>query len=72
MNKDELIDLQQRLKSGEYDGADIMSAWIAIDELMVTRMAVTALAAAYSDWPMMVNDSDEDLINMVIGIIESK
>lgn len=30
----ELKGLRARLKTGEYDGVDIMKAWIAIEELM--------------------------------------
>ncbi len=31
---EDLLELKTRLKSGEYDGVDIMHAWIAIDELI--------------------------------------
>lgn len=31
---DDLEFLRNKLKSGEYDGADIMQAWIAIEELI--------------------------------------
>jgi len=34
MDKKELKALRVRLKTGEYDGADIMQAWIAIDDLI--------------------------------------
>ena len=34
MDIEELRALRTRLKAGEYDGADIMSAWLAIDELI--------------------------------------
>lgn len=34
----DLIFLRQRLKSGEYDGVDIMLAWMAIDELIELRV----------------------------------
>jgi hypothetical protein len=33
-NKEDLKLLRAKLKSGEYDGSDIMQAWIAVDELM--------------------------------------
>ena len=33
MNNSDLKFLRAKLKAGEYDGADIMRAWIAIDEL---------------------------------------
>lgn len=37
MENNELALLRSKLKSGEYDGADIMAAWIAIDELLTHR-----------------------------------
>lgn len=37
MDTDELKNLMVRLKQGEYDGMDIMHAWIAIDELVELR-----------------------------------
>lgn len=33
MSDEELLFLREKLKSGEYDGADIMQAWAAIDKL---------------------------------------
>lgn len=33
----ELQFLRTKLKTGEYDGVDIMQAWLAIDELMALR-----------------------------------
>ena len=33
----ELAFLRTKLKNGEYDGADIMHAWLAIDELRQLR-----------------------------------
>ena len=37
MRTEELKVLRMRLKSGEYDGAHIMQAWVAIDELIELR-----------------------------------
>lgn len=37
MTNDELMHLRRRLKSGEYDGVDIMSVWLALDELVEVR-----------------------------------
>jgi hypothetical protein len=34
---DELKYLKMQLKQGEYDGLDIMQAWLAIDELLELR-----------------------------------
>ena len=34
MSIDELKLLKYTLKSGEYDGVDLMKAWVAIDELI--------------------------------------
>lgn len=50
-----LRDLRVRLKSGEYDGADIMAAWIACDDLadMLDRAAhepEDAHAANFTEW----------------------
>ena len=35
--KEDLSVLRSNLKSGEYDGVDIMKAWLAIDELIELR-----------------------------------
>lgn len=37
MNNEELELLYLKLKSGDYDGVDIMKAWIAIEELIKLR-----------------------------------
>ena len=37
LDNDELKHLRRMLKSGEYDGADLMRAWLAIDELIELR-----------------------------------
>ena len=34
----DLAFLRTKLKNGEYDGADIMHAWLAIDELRELRL----------------------------------
>ena len=35
--KADLLTVRIRLKIGEYDGTDIMQAWLAIDELLELR-----------------------------------
>lgn len=42
LDDNELQSLRVRLKSGEYNGVDIMHAWLAIDELLDIRMLKTA------------------------------
>lgn len=42
MDNNELQFLRTKLKNGEYDGADIMHAWLAIDELLKARTPLTA------------------------------
>jgi hypothetical protein len=37
MDSDGLKLVRMNLKSGEYDGTDIMAAWLAIDELIQLR-----------------------------------
>jgi hypothetical protein len=37
LDNKELLHLKHKLKSGEYDGADLMYAWIALDELIELR-----------------------------------
>jgi hypothetical protein len=37
LDNDELKNLRVKLKCGEYDGADLMRAWLAIDELIESR-----------------------------------
>lgn len=39
----QLSALRVRLKSGEYDGADIMQAWVAIDELIEVRKELDSI-----------------------------
>jgi len=46
MNKDELLFLRNKLKSGEYDGTDIMQAWLAIDRLIESDDRIALLEAA--------------------------
>ena len=36
LDDEELAGLRIRLKSGDYDGVDIMHAWLAVDELRET------------------------------------
>jgi hypothetical protein len=45
MTTDNLNFVRIRLKNGEYDGSDIMAAWLAIDELHKLRAAVDTLVA---------------------------
>lgn len=37
LDKKELKFLRMKLKQGDYDGTDIMKAWLAIDELVELR-----------------------------------
>jgi len=37
LDDEELAFLRTKLKNGEYDGVDIMHAWLAIDELRELR-----------------------------------
>lgn len=37
LDNEELKHLRRLLKSGEYSGADLMRAWLAIDELIELR-----------------------------------
>ena len=37
LDDEELAGLRIRLKSSEYDGVDVMHAWIAVDELRELR-----------------------------------
>ena len=41
----DLAFLRTKLKTGDYDGADLMHAWIAIDELIARRAADKSGAA---------------------------
>ena len=46
MDNNELQLLRTKLKNGEYDGVDIMHAWMAIDELLEARANQGAAVAA--------------------------
>lgn len=46
---DELMSLRTRLKCGEYDGNDIMQAWLAIDELLDCKAALSQQSAVTDD-----------------------
>lgn len=37
MNDEDIERVLLKLKSGEYDGVDIMYAWVALEELLVLR-----------------------------------
>ncbi len=45
LRDDELSLLRMKLKQGDYDGADIMHAWLAIDELLELRAVVAVIEA---------------------------
>jgi hypothetical protein len=49
MDDNELQFLRTKLKTGEYDGADIMHAWLAIDELCELRGEIARAVAAERD-----------------------
>jgi hypothetical protein len=40
VDANELAGVRARLKSGDYDGADVMRAWLAIDKLLAQQSAV--------------------------------
>lgn len=42
LNDEELKLLRMKLKQGDYDGVDIMHAWLAIDELRKLRIDFAA------------------------------
>lgn len=37
LNNEELQHLRTKLKIGDYDGTDVMKAWLAVDELIELR-----------------------------------
>ena len=43
VNKPAYEALIVRLKSGEYDGSDIMHAWIAVEDLIIARDRIVEL-----------------------------
>jgi len=46
LDDEQLRALRVRLKSGEYDGVDLMKAWIAIDELIEARGEIDKIESA--------------------------
>lgn len=50
MSEDDLRFLRTKLKSGEYDGADIMQAWLAIDRLVESGERIALLEAAILEY----------------------
>ncbi len=57
MQSDDLNLLRLKLKSGEYDGADVMRAWIAIEELVRARRVLAEALADY-DSPATLSTGD--------------
>ena len=47
MKKEDLEYLCNKLRSGEYDGKDIMRSWIAIEELMKDRQVMLEAIHSY-------------------------
>lgn len=47
MDDAQLAFLRTKLKNGEYDGVDIMHAWLAIDELRQVRAELDGLVEDY-------------------------
>lgn len=43
MTIEELEELSIKLKTGEYDGTDIMKAWIAIDKLIIVKQYINTM-----------------------------
>jgi hypothetical protein len=62
MDIEDLKLLKMKLKQGDYDGNDIMQAWIAIDELIQLREwrdALSALVRAFEAHPNIDLNNDE-------------
>ncbi len=56
MFKEDLEYLCNKLRSGEYDGKDIMQAWIAIEKLMEDKQVLLEAVQGY-----LSDKQDEDL-----------
>lgn len=68
MTSEQLQVLRMRLKSGEYDGAHIMQAWIAIDELIEARKENEKLKELLRDIKADLldrSDTDSDGVDVV-------
>jgi hypothetical protein len=51
MDTEGLQALRTKLKTGDYDGADIMRAWLAIDELLAMRSGLHDLLSWFPGAP---------------------
>jgi hypothetical protein len=60
MTDADLQAVRTRLKTGEYDGTDIMRAWIAIDELLLARKDAERYRWLRNDqnWPAVFSSHD--------------
>ncbi len=59
---DELKYLKMQLKHGEYDGLDIMQAWLAIDELLRTASMARKERLMYTRMQTLdINALDENV-----------
>lgn len=67
MTDNDLTLLRHKLKQGDYDGADIMATWIAIDELLQLRAEVVRLRgkpifSACAECGLTVTETDRVLM----------
>ena len=67
MNEDLLV-LRSRLKMGEYDGNDIMQAWIAIDRIMELEAECKALRELLAKAADFIYDYCDVDINNEMGM----
>lgn len=58
LDSDELNHLRIKLKNGEYDGVDLMHAWLAIDELIDARKTLCKAKSAYVELTNSVSFAD--------------
>jgi hypothetical protein len=66
---DQLKALRIRLKSGEYNGADIMSAWLAIDQLTAAHERIKELESQIADTERRVA---EDMYQIFLNLLGEK
>ena len=59
---DELKYLKMQLKHGEYDGLDIMQAWLAIDELLELRAWREKAFNVHPNIDADINALDENMV----------